>query len=104
MPDTGQATERFQKSGFTDAEYFACSLALVASSKIVSKLNPGTGLENKRDPLCLTVDGHEYLWKLEHPLRYWIRRNWFPVAVAAATFLASVGGIGMELWARLSGT
>ena len=68
------------------------SSALIASGKVVSGLNPGTGLENKRDPKGLTVEGYEYLRMLEHPLHFWIKHNWFPLAVAAATFLASAGG------------
>ena len=103
MTETGEAAIRFQQSGFTDQEYFGCGLALIASGKVVSGLNPGTGLENKRDPRGLTIEGYEYLRKLEHPLRYWMRRNWFPVAVAASTFVASVGGIGIELWSKMSG-
>ena len=97
---TWEAALRFRQSGFTDQEYFACTLALIASGKVVSRLNPGTGLENKRDPRGLTIEGYEYLLKLEHSLCYWLRHNWFPVAVA--TFLASIGGIGIDLWAKLS--
>ena len=59
-------------------------------------------MENKRDPKGLTVEGYEYLRMLEHPLHFWIKHNWFPLAVAAATFLASAGAIGVEIWVRLS--
>lgn len=104
MTDYGEAATRFRESGFTDKEYFSCTLALIASGKVASGLNPGTGLENKRDPQGLTIEGYEYLRMLEHPLRYWVTHNWFPVAVAATTFLASAGAIGVEVWARLSGS
>ena len=38
----------------------------------------------------LTGKGAERLYQLEHPIRYWLQRNWFPAIVAFATILVSV--------------
>ena len=42
----------------------------------------------------LTAYGREYWDKITtFPPWYWFKQNWFPATVAAATILASVGGI-----------
>ena len=51
-----------------------------------------------RSSFRLTAYGREYYGKLTAPRWYWFRHNWFPATVAAATILASVGGIIVNVW------
>ena len=70
----------------TNSEYLAV--------QAVSHLNDIGVLDPNSRRLRITAIGWEYWEKINTPkLVYWFRKNAFPTIVAAATILASVGGI-----------
>ena len=53
-------------------------------------------------PLCLTLDGFEYLFELKHPVLAWFKRNWFVATIATATLGLSAFSIGFNIWLQLN--
>ena len=47
------------------------------------------GTESTR-PYRITIRGYDYYQKLKAPRVYWLRKNWFPVAVLVSTSLVTV--------------
>ena len=48
-----------------------------------------------RDGSCgeLTVKGWERLYRLEHPVKVWMKRQWFPLTVAIVSSLLALASI-----------
>ena len=58
------------------------AIGLREDSRSLSKLEPGRYM--------ITVWGYDYYQKLKAPRAYWLRRNWFPVAVLLVSSLVTV--------------
>ena len=56
---------------------------------------PGFGLKT-------SLSGLEYLERLKHPQYAWIRDNWFPAIVAAATIVLAGVSAGVQLVSLLT--
>ena len=46
----------------------------------------------------ITPRGHRRLQKLRHPIRTWIWKNWFPLAVAVVTALVGISSIFVDIF------
>ena len=86
-----EAVRRFEESPFTDQAYLVCMAMLVESGKVVEHRDHDLG--TRYSPLCLTVDGLQYLSDVKRPVRQWLVRNWFAAVIASATIATSVFGI-----------
>ena len=42
------------------------------------------------DPAMITIQGYDYYEKLKAPRAYWLKNNWFPVAVLSVSSLVTV--------------
>ena len=93
-----EADLRRRLSGYTNEDYYRCTATLIASGKILTSerlhINQPV-LQQTNDPRGLTLDGYAYLEQLRHPLREWIKQNWFPVAVAAITAVLGAGSLAI---------
>ncbi len=49
----------------------------------------------------ITLSGFAYLEELNHPAGAWLRRNWFPAAVAGATLLVATVSSFAQVWVAL---
>ena len=94
-----EAHLRFEKSGYSAAEYATANIMLVAGGKVV----PQDMNSRLKSPQCLTVDGLGYLEDLKDPKRRWLQRNWFAVTIASATIALSVAAIIVNALVQLSG-
>ena len=96
--DNEKARLRFKESGYSAAEYIEAGIVLVRSGKLLSHN------EESRfsPPLCLTLDGYDYLFELKHPLQVWFKRNGFIAAIAMATIVLSAFSIGFNIWLQLA--
>ena len=86
-----EAHRRFEGSPFNASEYSSCTAMLVESRKVVAHNDHDFG--TKYSPLCLTVDGLQYLSDIKHPGREWAKQNWFAVLIASTTMVVSMIGI-----------
>ena len=93
------ALQRFERPGFTRKEYQACTVMLVESRKLVARCDYDIGTTHH--PVCLTIDGLEYLSEIKSPRKQWAKRNCFPVTVAVATFLVAAAGIVVDVIFRI---
>ena len=50
----------------------------------------------------LTPKGLRRLRELQHPWRTWVKKNWFPVAVAAITAFIGLLSVGVDLYLNWS--
>ena len=99
-----QALAKFQASGFTNDEYYTCMVMLTESSKIVAQdLERWEMYYVGYSPMCLTVEGTQYLKELKHPRWEWFKRNWFAVVVATITSLATVTATVFNIVLRIAG-
>ena len=105
-----EVIKRVKESTYTVEEYYHCVVALIESGKIIDNLprpmlttQGETGPLPKRsyDPMCLTLDGYEYIERLRHPVRYWLKQNWFPATIAAATILTGVASAAIQIVSRI---
>lgn len=46
----------------------------------------------------ITIQGYEYHRRLRHPIREWVRENWFPVTIAIVTAVAGVASAISGFW------
>ena len=46
-------------------------------------------------PHGLTLDGQDALFQLKHPVRHWIKQNWFPTTIAVVTTMAALAQVGI---------
>ena len=83
------ALDWFETSNFTRDDYFACTVMLVESSKVVERERHPDN-DTTHSPFCLTLDGLQHLKDLQHPVREWLKRNWFATVVAITTSLTAV--------------
>ena len=99
-----QALRKFENSGYDEEEYFACTIMLIESGKVVAfryrqtqtNRNPLARPRSEYEPRCLTVEGLQYLADTKHPRQEWAKRNWFAVTVAIFTFSATAAGIAVN--------
>ena len=40
--------------------------------------------------LYIYTQGHDYLNSLKHPIKHWLKHNWFPLAVASASVITPI--------------
>ena len=45
----------------------------------------------------LTLDGESALFQLKHPVRHWIKQNWFPATIAVVTTMAALAQVGIGI-------
>lgn len=53
--------------------------------------------EDDNGAISITLAGMEKIDEWEHPIRYWLTKNWFPAIVALATVLVSLTSIILEI-------
>ena len=46
--------------------------------------------EVEKNRYLITIRGYDYIQELKAPKRYWVRQNWFPVAVLVVSSLVTV--------------
>ena len=51
----------------------------------------------ERNPLFTTLSGMSYLERLKAPKKAWLKKNWFPALVAAATIVFAGVSAGVQL-------
>lgn len=93
-----RAKLRFEQSGYTTHQYIVAGILLVKSGKMLTSNEESRFLP----PLCLTLDGFEYLFELKHPVLAWFKRNWFVATIATATLGLSAFSIGFNIWLQLN--
>ena len=105
-----EADKRVEKAGYSISEYYNCTVSLIEDGKIVDSLpmpmltsEGSTGPLPRRssNPECLTIEGYKYINRLKHPVRHWLKQNWFPATIAIATILASLASIAIEIASKL---
>lgn len=71
-------------------------IALVESGHLLATRDPEG---NVLQPYArgITPKGEERLYELEHPVRAWLQRNWFPFVVACVTTVVGVAGVVVPL-------
>ena len=105
------AIEALESAGYTMTECVSCCKALIHDGylipvtfrpDIVQAHSGIRGGQSDRYPECLTIKGKDYLYELQHPVRTWLKRNWFVATVAGATIVASLAGpaaaLAIALW------
>ena len=73
------------KPGSPTALTFGSSALAVEASQLLS----GIGVLSSAGRM--TVEGYDYYGRLKAPRVYWLKNNWFPVAVLCVTSLVTVG-------------
>lgn len=91
------ALDRFKKSRFTCDDYYTCTVMLVKSSKVVERERHPHIDDTTHSPLCLTIDGAQYLKELRHPRWEWLKRNWFATVIATATVATAALNIAIQI-------
>ena len=95
----------FEGSGFSSADYYQCTVMLTESSQIVRQDLERYGYSDYAlySPFCLTLDGVQRLRDLQHPVREWLKRNWFATVVAITTSLAAVTAAAFNVALQIIG-
>ncbi len=77
---------------------------LIESSQIVARGDlKMSEIDAPYSPLCLTLDGVQYLKDLQHPVREWLKRNWFATVVAITTSLVVVAAAAFNVLIQIVG-
>ena len=97
------ALAQFETSGFTSDDYYTCTIMLIESSQIVARDLKRFEIDAPYSPLCLTLDGVQYLKDLQHPVWEWLKRNWFATVVAIMTSLAAVAAAAFNVVIQIIG-
>lgn len=58
----------------------------------------GDHYSSKNFAYIITIQGYEYQRRLRHPIREWVRENWFPVTIAIVTAVAGVASAISGFW------
>ena len=99
------ALVHFEDSGFSSADCYQCTVMLTESSQIVRQDLERYGHSDYAlySPFCLTLDGVQRLRDLQHPVREWLKRNWFATVVAITTSLAAVTAAAFNVVLQIIG-
>ena len=93
-----QAKLRFERSGYSAEEYITAGIMLVESGKVI----PQARDSRFKPPLCLSVDGLDYLNALKFPRWTWFKRHAFATTIALATISLSAGSVGVNIWIQIT--
>lgn len=99
------ALTHFEDSGFSSVDYYQCTVMLTESSQIVAQDLERYDYSDYAlySPFCLTLDGVQHLKDLQHPVREWLKRNWFATVVAITTSLAAVAAAAFNVALQVIG-
>ena len=56
----------------------------------IALLQGSGAILGNRDRFIVTIIGYEYKQKIEAPVKFWFKKNWFPVAVILVTSVVTV--------------
>ena len=70
----------------------------ILTHEAVRLLESHGALDTYRSSNRITVTGYDYYQELKSPRFYWLRQNWFPVAVLVVTSLVSLIGNLISVW------
>ena len=86
-----------EDSGHADSKLSVCLEFLVESRHLWPIFN-ASGVLGQAQARGITPKGEQRLYELEHPIRAWLRANWFPMWIAFATNIIAISSVVVRFW------
>ena len=87
----GQATENYTECEKREARFMALGSGLVYPDP------RAVAHEGETGPCHITWKGLQFRQRAHRPIRFWLKKNWFPAIVALSTIVSSIASLAIAL-------